>query len=289
MNVSRAVITAAGPKQRALPLQLLVDRDGRQKAVLRILVEEAVRAGIHDVCVVIHPGDEEVYAAAADGADTRLCFIPQTERRGYGHAVYMARDFVGDAPFLHLVGDHIYVSARPSSCAEQLVAAASQQNGPVSGVQPTRENQLPYFGAIGGHRVAGRQDLYQIETVVEKPSPTEAEQNLAIPGLRAGHYLCFFGMHVLTPTIMGLLQDHIAAQPIDDPVQLSPILAKLAERERYLALEVAGARYAVDGRFGLLYAQLALALSGDDRSEVLSGVCELLAQREMERDGHARA
>ena len=53
--------------------------------------------------------------------------------------------------------------------------------------------------------MAGSQDLYRIDTVIEKPTPTEAEQRLVVPGLRAGHYLCFFGMHVLTPTVMDFL------------------------------------------------------------------------------------
>jgi UTP--glucose-1-phosphate uridylyltransferase len=148
-------------------------------------------------------------------------------------------------------------------------------------VQATRENQLPYFGVVGGQRVKGRMDLYQIERVVEKPTPTEAEQSLLVPGLRAGHYLCFFGMHILTPGVMELLHDQVHAQGRKGGVQLSPVLARLAQMEQYLALETRGKRYPVDVRYGLLTAQLALALSGRDRDEVLSGLCELLAQREL--------
>ena len=58
---------------------------------------------------------------------------------------------------------------------------------------------------LAGRRVAGRSDLYRIDTVLEKPTPTEAEQRLLVPGLRAGYYLCFFGMHVLTPRAMEIL------------------------------------------------------------------------------------
>jgi UTP--glucose-1-phosphate uridylyltransferase len=64
-------------------------------------------------------------------------------------------------------------------------------------------------------------------------------------------------------------------------LQLSPVLAELAGRERYLALEAQGRRYPVDVRYGMLTAQLALALSGRDREEVLASLCELLAQREL--------
>ena len=110
MKIGKAVITAAGRQQRALPLQTLIDRDGVQKSVLRVIVEEAVRGGVDDICVVVCPGDEALYASAAGDVAARLTFIPQQEPRGYGHAIYCARDFVGDQPFLHMVGDHLWVS-----------------------------------------------------------------------------------------------------------------------------------------------------------------------------------
>ena len=140
----------------------------------------------------------------------RLTFIPQQEPRGYGHAIYCARDFVGDQPFLHMVGDHLWVSRTAQGCAEQLLEVAMAEACAVSAVQASRETLLPYFGAVGGRRVQGRQDLYTVEDVIEKPTPTEAEQRLLVPGLRAGHYLCFFGMHVLGPALMAILARHVA-------------------------------------------------------------------------------
>jgi len=146
-------------------------------------------------------------------------------------------------------------------------------------VQPMRESRLRRYGAVGGQRVAGRQDLYRIDTVIEKPTPTEAEQRLVVPGLRAGHYLCFFGMHVLTPTVMDLLGEALA-KPGGGVVTLSDALAELAAREQYLALERPGWRYDIGARYGLFTAQLALALNGQDRDEVLTQLVELLARRE---------
>lgn len=280
MRITKAVITAAARDQRTLPLQTLVDRDGDQKSVLNIIVEEALSAGLEDVCVVVSPGDEAAYRQAAGAHAHNLHFVPQAAPLGYGHAVWCARDFVADAPFLHMVGDHVYLSDSVESCARQLVEAAGARACSVSGVQPTRENLLPYFGTIGGRRVKGAKDLYLIERVVEKPTPTEAEQSLMVPGLRAGHYLCFFGMHVLTPLVMELLDRQVRERGERGGVQLSPVLDELARREQYLALEVQGRRYQVAARYGLLTAQLALALSGRDRDEVLTGLVELLAQRD---------
>jgi UTP--glucose-1-phosphate uridylyltransferase len=129
--------------------------------------------------------------------------------------------------------------------------------------------------------VPGRSDLYRVDTVIEKPTPTEAEQRLIVSGLRAGHYLCFFGMHVLTPSIFDLLGQQIEAAGEAGGVTLSAALAELAKREQYLALEKQDWRYDVGVKYGLLTAQLALALSGQDRDEVLSKLLELLAVREL--------
>ncbi len=227
------------------------------------------------------PATRALYANAAGDVAARLTFIPQQEPRGYGHAIYCARDFVGDQPFLHMVGDHLWVSRTSQGCAEQLLEVAAAEACAISAVQASRETLLPYFGTVGGRRVNGRQDLYTIEDVIEKPTPTEAEQRLLVPGLRAGHYLCFFGMHVMGPALMEILARHVAERR--QAVALAPALAELAGKERYLALERSWSRYDVGVKYGLLTAQMALALSGKDRDMVISQLLELLAQREMQR------
>ena len=205
-------------------------------------------------------------------------FIAQPTARGYGHAILCGRDFVGDQPFLHLVGDRLHVAHGTTSCARQLIAVANTENASVSAVQPTRESHLTSYGAIGGKLIGGARPLYQIDTVLEKPTPTVAEQHLIVPGLRAGFYLCFFGMHVLGPEVFGLLEELGRAEP-DRPLGLSPALHLLAARRRHLALSVAGRRFDIGAPYGLLFAQLALSLSGRDRDRVLTQLVELLATR----------
>ena len=278
MEIKKAIITAASKTQRTLPLQTLVDRDGQSKTALRIVVEEILAAGIDEICVVVSPGDQGPYAAAAGGQGGRLQFVEQKAALGYGHAVACAREFSGGEPFLLLVGDHLYVSGGQKRPAQQLVDIAAAENCAVSAVQATHESKLPYYGAVGGHLVTARKGLYEISQVLEKPTPTEAEQRLIVPGLRAGHYLCFFGMHVLTPAVMEMLAEEVAQSP-SRGVHLSTALGKLAKRERYLACELHGRRYDIGVKYGLLTAQLALALDGKDRDEVLSGLVELFAKR----------
>lgn len=277
MEIKKAIITAAGKSQPTLPLQTLVDRDGVQKTALTIILEEVLKAGIEEICVVVRPGDQTAYRGAAGPHASRVQFIEQTKPLGYGHAVQCARDFAGNEAFLHLVGDHLYVSRDLKNCAQQLVEVAQTEKCAVSAVQATHESKLPYYGAIGGSLVPGRQRLYEIEDVIEKPTPTEAEQKLIVPGLRAGRYLCFFGMHVLTPAVMQLLGETV--ERAEGGVPLAIALSRLAAKERYLALELRGRRYDIGVRYGLLTAQLALAFEGKDRDEVLSNLVEMLATK----------
>lgn len=278
MKITRAVITAAAPHQSTLPLQRLVDRDGQEKTAVQMIVEEALDAQIEKVCIIIAPGRRASFEQAVGPHRERVTFLEQDQPRGYGDALLRAAGFVNGEAFLHLVGDHLYLSRSEHRCARQLVEVARQENCSVSAVQATREQMLPHFGAIGGTPVAKRTDLYAISNVLEKPTPTQAEQHLIVAGLRSGYYLCFFGMHVLTPAVLDLLTAARQAAP-DEMLGLSPSLAALNRRERHLALEVAGSRYNIGIPYGLLVAQLALALSGKDREQILTELVELLATR----------
>jgi UTP--glucose-1-phosphate uridylyltransferase len=279
VDIKKAIITAAGKTQRTLPLQSLVDRDGTAKTALQIIVEEILQAGVDEIGVVVYPGDQDAFTVAAGKHAKRIQFIEQPVPLGYGHAVGCAREFAGKLPFLLLVGDHLYLSGSQKRCAQQLVEVAVAEQCSVSAVQATHESKLPFYGTVGGRLVTGRKGMFEISEVIEKPTPTEAEQRLIVPGLRAGHYLCFFGMHVLTPTVMELLAEDVARAGSKGGVHLSAALAKLAARERYLACQLEGRRYDIGLKYGLLTAQLALALDGQDREEVLSGLVELLAGR----------
>jgi UTP--glucose-1-phosphate uridylyltransferase len=284
MKATKAVVTAASPAHRTLPLQTLVDRDGQPRSVLEILLREIQSAGIEDVCLIIHPGDEEAYRDAARGLGINLSFVEQRERLGYGHALSLAHDFLKGEAFFHTVCDHLFISRDPDrSCARQLVEHASRAGTAMSAVQSTRETEIHLYGAVSGvlTRSTGAEPVYQIRDVIEKPTPTEAEQRLIVPGLRAGQYLTFFGMHVLTPLVMELLRESVQtarSQGGQPNVQLSPVLSELARREQYGAVVVQGSRHHISLKYGLFYTQLALALHGSDKPDVLTELVQLLAR-----------
>lgn len=313
MRITRAVITAAGRGVRQFlgadtvqrSLLPVVDRDGLAKPILQIIAEEAIESGIEEIAVVTAPGDEDGYrryfqAQAAylrslgDRADrerfadfeARLRFCVQDEPLGYGHAVWSAREFADDQPVLLLLGDHLYVSAESRRCARQLMDLAEAEQCSASAVQATREHLIHQYGTLSGRRLADQAGVYAIDEVVEKPNPTLAELRLQVPGLRAGHYLCFFGMHVLTPAVFDLLGGLVR----DDRrelglIQLSTALNQLARREKYLALETRGSRYNLGEKFGPVEAQIALALAGADRDRMLTTLLEAIVRIEQGQAG----
>jgi UTP--glucose-1-phosphate uridylyltransferase len=282
----------------------LVDRDGLTKPVLQIITEEALESGIEEICVVCAPGDEVLYrdrfrgyvaslksAKATDGVEDqarrfvaleqRLRFAVQPEPEGYGHAVWCARSFVGDEPFLLLLGDHVYISSEPRRCARQLIDLAVAEDCAVSAVQATREHVIHQYGTLTGRRLAGHPEITIVEEIIEKPNPTLAELRLQMPGLRAGHYLCFFGMHVLTPSVFELLDDLVRRDVRElGLIQLTTALNALAQREHYYALETRGSRFNLGVKFGAVEAQIALSLAGVDRERILALLLEAFVRIE---------
>ena len=284
MLVRKAVITAAAKSQRTLPLQTLIDRDGNEKSLLQILIEQSLAAGVEDIAVIVFSGDEQSYAQGAGTYASSVTFVPQDQPRGYGHAIHCAHSFTKDDPFLHIVGDHLYVNSRDTSSALRMVELAQKERCSVSGVRLTRESLLSRFGTVGGRRISQESNVYRVDTVVEKPTPTEAEQRLLVSGVRSGYYLCFSGIHVLTPAVMEIL-DRKLAEDAATRVTLVDALAVLARQEQYLAIEDDGRRYDLGATYGLLIAQLALALNGRNRAEVLTQIMELLVDRELDGNG----
>ena len=271
---NKAVITSAGVSHRHLPVQTLTGREGYPVTTLFSQIQELVEAGIREIGMVVSPGTESLYMEAAGEHVDKLSFIVQHERLGYGHAVSLARDFVGEDDFILMVGDHIFVSQDSGkNCVTQVIEPYLQENCPVSAVQSTHESQIRFFGTIGGEYFDANRALYRIHEVIEKPTPTEAEEKLWVPGMRSGYYLCFFGIHLLTPRIFEFL--HMTESGAF--TGFSEALLAYGREGQYLAVELKGKRYDLENRHGLLFAQLALALDSKHRDEVLSGLISLLA------------
>lgn len=266
------------PLHRDLPLQHLTTSDGTSRGVAALQIQELLAAGIDQVALVTQPGNERVFTELSATFGAALVSIEQSAPRGFGDAILCAEAWVGGEPFIVQVCDHVFIAHTAASCTHQLLDVATREECAVSAVQANAESQLPYFGVVGGSRVKASTRLYNVDTVIEKPTPTVAEERCMIAGLRQGTYLALFGTHALTPQIFSVLQAQQRALRPGEPLGLTEALAALAVKEKYLALEVEGQRIDLESPFGLLRAQLALALFGARREEVLRLVLEEVAR-----------
>jgi UTP--glucose-1-phosphate uridylyltransferase len=313
-KVRKAVITAAGRGTRQYPASTavqkemfpLVDRDGLTKPVIQIIGEEAIDSGIEQICIVTQPGEERLYreyfrrldddmVKAFRGKDwaileseklgafgERLHFAEQLAPEGFGHAVYQAKAFVGDEPFLLLLGDHVYISNTAQRCARQLIRVYEQYMlDAVTGVQPTVERLLHLFGVIRGGPVDPARGIYKAELIIEKPSIETARDRLATPGLPAGNYLAHFGMHVFSPRIFDSLE-YLVRNNVRDKgeVQLTAAQEHLRQHtDKYWCVVTEGQRYDTGIPYGLMETQLALALNGVHRTEICEAIARILAMQ----------
>ncbi|HEV2293751.1 MAG TPA: sugar phosphate nucleotidyltransferase [Tepidisphaeraceae bacterium] len=313
-KVRKAVITAAGRGTRQYPASTavqkemfpLVDRDGLTKPVIQIIAEEALDAGIEEICIITQPGEEPSYreyfrrmsddeAKRFRGKDwaileserlgslgDRLSFAEQRTPDGFGHAVYQARDFVKDEPFLLLLGDHVYISDTKDRCARQLVRIFEQYLlDAATGVQPTQERHLHAFGTIRGAPVHPDRGIYKAELIVEKPSIDVAREQLVTPGLPAGNYLAHFGIHVFGPRIFDSLEYLIQHNLREKgEIQLTAAQEHLRQQtDKYWVVINHGQRYDTGVPYGLMETQLALALNGVHRTEICEAIARILSMQ----------
>ena len=308
MQVKKAVITAAARGERLYPVAdtvqkamlPIIDIDGINKPIIQIIAEEALMSGIEEICVICAPGDAERYiesfqvlqhtllkayknsdwaqqqAANIKNLLDRISFVVQQEPLGFGHAVYQAKQFANNEPILLLSGDYLYVSdIAGKHCAQQLIELAIKEDCSVSAVNPTIEHLIGKYGTLTGKNILNYNGVYEIEKIIEKPSVSQAELELQTPGLRAGYYLCFFGMSVFKPVIFDLLEAYIVKRK--ENIQLSPVLQQLSESDKYLALEMKGTRYDTSKHLGMFEAQIALGQAGVFRDEMLTSIIHIMA------------
>jgi UTP--glucose-1-phosphate uridylyltransferase len=313
-KVRKAVITAAGKGTRQYPASSavqkemfpMVDRDGLTKPVIQIIGEEAIESGIEEICIITQPGEEKQYreyfrrldddlVKSFRGKDwaileseklgafgERLHFAEQHTPEGFGHAVFQAKKFVSDEPFLLMLGDHVYISDVKDRCARQIINVYEKYMcDVVTAVQPTVERQLHLFGVIRGAPIDPNKGIYKAELIIEKPSVDTAREKLTTPGLPAGNYLAHFGMHVFSPRIFDSLEYLIKNNLREKgEIQLTAAQEHLRQHtDKYWSLITQGQRYDTGIPYGLMETQLALALNGVHRTEICEAIARILAMQ----------
>lgn len=287
-RIRKAVIPAAGygtrlyPASKSIKKELfpIVDKDGYAKPAIQLIIEEAVESGIQEVCLIVQPDGSmdfkkyfeeplphdleqrlskspEIVKQSEKLLDLgrRISYVVQDEQRGFGHAVYCAKNWVGNEPFLLMLGDHIYESHLPAPsearqagteirCAQQLIQVFPKVNKSISAVMRRSEKVLHLYGTISGKRVPHIPRLYEVTELKEKPTTEYARKHLAIEGLPVGEYLCIFGQYILTPNIFDCIQYHIDHEILErGEIQLTNALDLLRKEEGYYAYETEGKYY----------------------------------------------
>ena len=290
--IRKAVIPLAGHGVRMLPatravrkaLFPIVDVRGRVCPVLQLIIEEAVNAGIEEIGLVIAPEDEALIrayfsrlpgplksvignradlltAAESPGAlSEKLTFITQDRPRGFGDAVLRAKAWIGGDPVLVMLGDHLYLSGEDRCCARQLLDAYAELQAPVSGVIRKSVDEISRFGTVSGRPVPRWNGLYELDTAVEKPEPDLARERLRVEGMPADTYLCWFGLHAMTPDIFDCLAKMEGGGTMDNgELQLTGAQAMLATQRAYFALEINGDHFDTGSPEGYVEAVAAFA------------------------------
>ena len=273
-KVRKAVIPAAGfgtrlfPATKATKKELfpVIDRDGIAKPAILIIVEEALEAGIEEVIIIVQKSDLEdfrslfneqisienynklppqfqEYSRRLLEIGRRVTFAVQTTQEGFGHAVYCAREAVGDEPFLLMLGDHVYRSNGELSCARQLLEAYQHHGQSLVGLRRTPEYQIGGFGTVTGVWLED-ESLLGISSFAEKPTPDYARTNLRVPGLPEGEYLTLFGQYIVKPALFDFLRENIENNVREHgEFQLTSTLDRLRQEDGFLGLIIDGKRF----------------------------------------------
>ncbi|MDI4646953.1 UTP--glucose-1-phosphate uridylyltransferase GalU [Cohnella hashimotonis] len=296
-KVRKAIIPAAGlgtrflPATKAMPKEMLPIVD---KPTIQYIVEEAIESGIEDIIVVTGKGKRaiedhfdiafelehtleekgklDILSKVRKSSNVEIHYIRQKEAKGLGHAVWCARNFIGNEPFAVLLGDDIVQSDTP--CTRQLIEQYEQTGKSVIGVQAVGTDQTNRYGILDPIERRGR--LYQVRRFVEKPPIGQAPSNLAI-----------MGRYVLSPEIFEFLGKHEVGA--GGEIQLTDAIQRLNEAQGVHAYDFEGMRYDVGEKLGFILTTIDFALRDEELRYRLMDGLESLILREKVGDSHGSA
>jgi len=213
-RIKKAVIPAAGFGTRLFPatkvvkkeLFPIIDKDGRAKPAIQLIVEEAVSGGIEEIGIVTQPNDKEVFASYfsdlpepklfnklsrenqeycqyLQNLGSKITFLAQDKQDGYGHAVFCAKEWVNNEPFLLMLGDHIYSSDAEKSCTSQILRVYEQVNQSVIGLNYLPEKMIHKAGCITVFWQENNSSILQVTQVYQKPTVEYSSQHLLVEGM----------------------------------------------------------------------------------------------------------
>lgn len=276
-TVRKAIIPVAGfgtrlyPASRAIKKDFfpIPDKDGMVKPVILILLEELMKSGIEEVCLVLGSQEERIkyrdffetplseehlhklspemqeYENRILSIGKKLKYVYQKEKRGFGHAVYQAAEFANHEPVLLLLGDTIYRTDSNKPCALQLIEKYEQYNKLMVSIHPVPLAEVSHYGILSGTWEDKYETELTISQMTEKPKASYAEEFLGVKckdGERK--YMSVFGQYILTPEVFEQLRADIAnAEESNKEIELTSALDKVREQTGMVGVQLQGRMY----------------------------------------------
>ncbi|MGM9706855.1 MAG: sugar phosphate nucleotidyltransferase [Prevotella sp.] len=284
-TIRKAIIPVAGFGTRLYPATRIIKKDffpmlcsdGLVRPVILILLEELVKSGIEEICLVLgseeerrqyeeyfqHPLPEEhlqklpphcqAYENSILEIGKRLHFVYQREKLGFGHAVYQAVDFAGNEPVLLMLGDTIYRTQNKKPCALQLIEKYEKYGHLMVSIHPVPLAQVSHYGILTGVWENEEHTAMRVMRMCEKPKASYAADYLGVGDGKGGRdYFAVFGQYVLTPEVFQQLAVQIreseelaAAHPgVPQPeIDLTVALETVRQRSGMIAVRLDGEMY----------------------------------------------
>lgn len=273
-TVRKAVIPVAGfgtrlyPASRALKKDFfpIPDKDGIVKPVILILLEELLKSGIEEVCLVLGSEEERLkyrdffeaplseehlsklspemqeYENKILAIGKKLKYVYQKEKRGFGHAVYQASDFANNEPILLLLGDTLYRSDSNKPCSLQLIEQYEQYNKLMVSIHSIPLAEVSHYGILSGTWEDKNETILSVSQMNEKPKASYAEEFLGVK-CRNGEkkFMSVFGQYIITPEVFDQLREDISnAQDVTKEMELTSALDKVREQYGMIGVQLQG-------------------------------------------------
>lgn len=235
-TVKKAIIPLAGFGTRVFPATKvlkkcflpILDSDGNLKPALMIMLEQLIEAGIEEICLVIGEEDKEDFQKFFEPVSRenyeklpqdkkelqweltrmqhRITYVIQKERKGFGHAVWMCKNFAADEPVLLMLGDFLYKSNIEQNCCEQVINAYKECGKTLVSIHAIPLEDVVHYGVLSGCWDDSNEQVMDVQQFVEKPTNDYAKEYLGVENKRKEtKYYATFGQYVLTPDVFAEL------------------------------------------------------------------------------------
>ena len=250
-TIKKAIIPLAGFGTRVFPATKvikkcflpLLDSDGILKPALMIMLERLLDAGIEDVCLIIGEDEKEEFDRffAPLPEDYRfklpddkakcedqiikmrqhITYVYQKERKGFGHAVWLAKQFSDEEPVLLLLGDFVYLSNTDVSCCKQIMNAYKECGRTLVSICDIPLEKVVHYGIVHGIWNDSSETMMKVDSMIEKPTDDFAKEYLGVKNNRGQiRYYATFGQYVLTPEVFSELDRSVKTEDYSEGNEL---------------------------------------------------------------------